>query len=289
MRNAAVHDQAHDGTMPAGLRARFASLPGDSIADALRIERGSMDDYRPLAAFHYQGGRPGAVTCVFRLVHDAPSVIGRYVQRRSEHQTVGVLVRSLPQPNCHLRDLATNGRYAGLDRSARARLVNCEIRTISRVIVHPQWRGLGLAVRLVRYALNRPETPYTEALAAMGRVHPFFQRAGMTTYDRPPSAAHARLLDALEHIGLPAAHLASRRVRCARLRQCTQAQRTWLFRELKRWYRAAFHTPASNMRQFTMDHLLDAARDRVLLQPVYYLTRHDRTGWSGDEDSTRLC
>jgi len=272
----AQHDAQHM-IMPPGLRGRFDDAPATSVVDELQLERGTQRDYKKLASFHYQGGRPGAITTVFRMVHHAPSVVGRYVRRRDETMVVGVLVRSLPHLSCRMRDIATNGRYVGLDRTARARLVNRELRTISRVIVHPQWRGLGLAVRLVRHALGHPETDMTEALAAMGRVHPFFERAGMTRYDAPPRAEHARLLDALAHMNIEPAHLASKRTVLDHLEQSDQTTRHWLKREFARWHRAAFRTPRNQLHQLTFDDLITAARDHLLLQPVYYLTRHDGT------------
>jgi N-acetylglutamate synthase-like GNAT family acetyltransferase len=48
------------------------------------------------------------------------------------------------------------------------------------VIVHPVFRATGLATRLVRRMIAECPTPYIEALATMGWVHPFFDRAGMT-------------------------------------------------------------------------------------------------------------
>ena len=82
-------------------------------------------------------------------------------------------------------DRATGGAYALPDVRRRAALLNRDFRRLARVIVHPTFRGIGLAVLLVRHALAHAPTPYVEALAVMGRIHPFFQTAGMTVYDRP--------------------------------------------------------------------------------------------------------
>ena len=71
------------------------------------------------------------------------------------------------------------------------------------------YRGCGLAVRLVRDALAGAETPLMEALAAMGRVHPFFERAGMAAYPLPPDRPTARLLSAAEAVGLSRRDLAA--------------------------------------------------------------------------------
>src|SRR5690606_4340339 len=133
---------------------------------------------------------------------DRPTVVGRFLRREQTREVVGVLVRSLPRLDGSLRDVATGGRYRGLRPHERAAMLNREMRVISRVVIDPRYRGLGLAVRLVRHALDHAETPYTEALAAMGRVNPFFERAGMTRYERPHHPAHARLLYVLDEIGL---------------------------------------------------------------------------------------
>jgi GNAT superfamily N-acetyltransferase len=61
----------------------------------------------------------------------------------------------------------------------RAAYVNGHVRTISRVVVHPQFRGLGLASELVRKLIAVCPTRYVEAAAVMAHVHPFFAAAGM--------------------------------------------------------------------------------------------------------------
>jgi len=63
------------------------------------------------------------------------------------------------------------------------RFINRHVRTISRVIVHPQFRSLGLSSLLVRCLCKHCDTRYIEALAMMGRAIPFFERAGMKRYE----------------------------------------------------------------------------------------------------------
>jgi GNAT superfamily N-acetyltransferase len=261
----------------AAMLARFTKLPAPSPADELSLEDGTLNDYRALASFHYRGAKPGAVTSVLRLVHQKPTIIGRYLSRKDETQTAGVLVRTLPHMACALRDVATGGRYIGLTRTERAMLLNREIRTISRVVIDPKWRGLGLAVRLVRRALERPEPQmrYTEALAAMGRVHPFFERAGMVRYDRPPLPLHARLLDALQRLDIEPILLASPVMVLDRLERCDDREQIWFEHELARWYRAASRRHVRAGEEPGLEVMLAAARDRVLTLPVYYLAQHD--------------
>ena len=189
----------------------------------LRLRPGALADYRALAGFHYLSNSPVTATRVWVMDDCSPSVWQRWRAMRGEPagadetRVVAVLVESLPALSCAMRDAALPGRYTGMDRRSAARLVNDELRCISRVVVHPQYRGLGLAVRLVRQALATVQTPYTEALAAMGRVHPFFKLAGMTEYQRPPHAKDQRLLDAMRSVGLAPWELASRRRLLARI------------------------------------------------------------------------
>lgn len=240
----------------------------------LALEPATLGDYRCLAPFHYRSALPAAVTGGFRLVHRQPTVVGRYLKRECEHTIVGVLLRTLPHLACSLRDVATANRYR-LAAKASATMLNREVRTIARVVIHPQWRGLGLAVTLVKHALARPEpeTVYTEALAAMGRVHPFFEKAGMVRYERPPRPEHARLLDALQHVGLEPHTLASPRMVQAHFAE-RDAEWNLFRRELGRWYRAGARRSRKKRDEPSIDDMLAAARDQLLTRPIYYLHRH---------------
>src|SRR5205823_1709377 len=108
-----------------------------------------------------------------------------------------VLVVSMPTLNGRWRELAWPGRFCGGDQRACARRLNEEVRTISRVIVEPRWRGLGVATRLVREYLRSPLTEKTEAAAAMGVCCPFFEAAGMRAWRLEPDRRGVRLLGAL--------------------------------------------------------------------------------------------
>ena len=147
------------------------------------------------------------------------------------------------------------------------------MRCISRVVVHPQWRGLGLAVRLVRHALATAVTPYTEAIAAMGKVHPFFEKAGMTAYHRPPLESTARLMAALARVGIEPVDLALYDKTQRRISALPEPDRRWFYKELNRWHKRTFvrfcYRSDDPVRQ-----LRDAQR-QLLSQPVYYL-HHNR-------------
>lgn len=156
---------------------------------ACGIEPGTIADYDALAPLHYCAGRPGAWQRVLRAVHAASGTLA------------GVLVVSPPTRLGAWRHRAWPGRYARVDARGLRRL-NREVRRISRVIIDPRFRGMGLATALVRAYLNDPITPATEAVAAMAAASPFFASAGMTAYPLRPSPADQRLIDALDDAGL---------------------------------------------------------------------------------------
>ncbi|MDY6913509.1 MAG: ATP-binding cassette domain-containing protein [Planctomycetota bacterium] len=164
---------------------RCKNAPAVSDPGLWAIRRGTIADYKPLAGFHYLAGPPAAHKRVYVIRRPRR---GSNADRLALPELAGVLVVSPPVLQCRGRNVATDGRYVpshGLrTRRQAAALLNAEIETISRVVVHPIFRGCGLAVRLVRHALGCAETPWMEALAAMGGLHPFLEKAGMTAHGR---------------------------------------------------------------------------------------------------------
>ncbi|HYE01768.1 MAG TPA: GNAT family N-acetyltransferase [Phycisphaerales bacterium] len=157
----------------AGSGGRSARASGQRID----LEPGTRADYAALARFHYRAGAPATMVGVVRAVEPGRG------------ELAGVLVVSMPTLNGPWRELAWPGRYAGPDRRRGLRRLNAEVRTISRVVVEPRYRGLGLGRRLVEAYLRRPLTAATEAVAAMGGACPFFARAGMREYEVGPGGA----------------------------------------------------------------------------------------------------
>ena len=151
-------------------------LPGE-----LRIERGKAADYRTLEAYHYRRGRPASWAQIWTIRYvPPPEPPGARAQARLTSRVAAVAVVSYPIPNCLPRRRALGLVCSPAEQLAFA---NQHIRSISRVIVHPQFRALGLSAILVRWICEHCDTRYVEALAAMGRAHPFFERAGMKRYE----------------------------------------------------------------------------------------------------------
>lgn len=178
--------------VPRALLASWAAVKG--VPDDIRFERGVADDYRALARFHYRQGPPATFELVLRAVDERAG------------ELIGVLVVSRPILNGAWRALAWPGRFMG-ERRAQALALNREVRAISRLVVDPRWRGAGVGAALVRAYLAAPLTPCTEALAAMGRWCPVFERAGMRAIPLAPAARDVRLARRLRALGVSAADL----------------------------------------------------------------------------------
>jgi len=207
----------------------------------LRIERGTRDDYAALAHWHYRAGSPATFARVLRAVDlDAPP--------SATPTLAGVLVVSHPTLNGPWRQHAWPG---ALDAeasnhtdtpAARARRLNAMVRTISRVIVDPRYRGGGVGSALVRAYLDDPLTPLTEAIASMGVVLPLFTSAGMRAIDASCCSAHVRVM---------ARALRSRRIAPWQLMDLREARRycrndTALVREVRKWASASRATRAAS-------------------------------------------
>jgi hypothetical protein len=173
-----------------------------SVVKNLEIIKGGIDDYRRLSVYHYRDCGCGPYVAIYAIV-----AVGRLVGRMGPPSggPAGVIVYTMPVPGAELRNVALGGILTGLDRKSRLLFINKNIRTISRVIIEPRFRSLGLAARLVRETAEKIDVPIIEALAVMGRVNNFFERAGMTAYRGQSAFGGLRtvqLVEAFEFVGL---------------------------------------------------------------------------------------
>jgi GNAT superfamily N-acetyltransferase len=166
-----------------------------SIHKELEIVPGDLRDYDRLAAYHYRDARPVAVAAVYTI---RPRQLYEFAPRRP----AGVIVYTMPNPRVELRNIATNGVFRGLDRHTQLELLNRRVRCIARVVVEPRFRGIGLAVRLVRETMPRLEVPMVEALGVMPLLNPFLEKAGLTAFPPRVSIEHLEMLEALSVVGI---------------------------------------------------------------------------------------
>jgi len=146
-----------------------------SIYDDIQVTQGYIEDYRKLSRFHYrskgheesEGLR--ARDC-FKLLFNG--------------ELIGVIVYSRSYLNLKPRNMVFGQRYVFTPGDLhRANLINEEIARISRVVIHPKFRGIGLGAYLVKETLPKVDVKVVEALAVMARYNPFFEKAGMARVD----------------------------------------------------------------------------------------------------------
>jgi ABC-type ATPase with predicted acetyltransferase domain len=128
-----------------------------SLVEEMRIEEGTTKDWRELACFHYRSHRMVAPRKIFCM-------------KRGE-ELCGVIVYCYPPPACF-------GRRLVLPRMTMKEL-NQNLSIISRVVVHPKYRTIGLGVKLVRETLPLAGTQHVEMPAVMAKYNPFAEKAGM--------------------------------------------------------------------------------------------------------------
>lgn len=175
--------------LPEHIRARFHRAPAEDPRP-IRIDAGTLADYDTLARLHYRAATPATIERIFAAIDDTTG------------ELAGVMLTSRPTLNGSWRRLAWPGRFDAGTKSEQAHRLNAELRTISRVVIDPRYRGIGLARRLVRRYLDAPDTACTEAIAAMGPVCPFLERAGMTPYPLTDQARDVRLRTRLDELEL---------------------------------------------------------------------------------------
>jgi len=236
-------------------------MPSCSICRNLRIVPGGLDDYKPLAHYHYRDSRPGPVSAVFALKSDGTL---RGVQPT---RAVGVIVYSAATAVLEMRNVATDNFFAGLDRSTQLGLVNKNIRRISRVIIEPRFRGLGLASRLVRETMPQMNVPIIEAVAVMGKVNPFLEKAGMTAYPARRPARTVQLIEALSLLGIESEQLIEPQEVQPKLDRLSPAETEFIERAIRRFLK-------SHGRRRDMAPGLERTRyilARLTTRPTYYI------------------
>lgn len=182
----------------------------------LRLSHADPHALAELAPYHY-------------LPHP-PATLARVIAAHDDHRrtVVAVLTVSFPVLNAPWRQRAWPALFAGVDNPTAAARANALLRTISRVIVHPAYRGGGVATALLRAYLRQPLTELTEAVAAMGSLSPLFLAAGFARIPTPLPLHDQALRAALAEHDIPLHLLACPALLAPRvLPTLESALRTW--------------------------------------------------------------
>ena len=176
-----------------------------SLVKEMHVEEGSRQDYKKLARFHYRNTRIPIPIKIFALKHG--------------DKTVGVIVYSFSPIICF-------GRKQALGKTMHVQELNRNFANISRVVLHPKYRTIGLGARLVRETLPLVNLPYVETMAVMARYNPFFEKAGMTKVaERLPHKSIVEAVEKLRESGFNPVFLASEKGNLHLLKQMSGEQR----------------------------------------------------------------
>jgi hypothetical protein len=186
---------------------------------------------------------------------------------RLRRQTVGVIVYKMPTPGAELRNVATGGLFTGFDRSTQLVLLNKNIRCINRVIIDPRFRSLGLASRLVRETMPKINVPIIEAMAVMGIVNPFFEKAGMKAFTGKIQARCVRLVEALSMVGIERQELIDPQKVQRKLDRLPTASAEFIEREIYRFLQSYGSHRYSQAGLERTRYILG----KLTARPVYYI------------------
>lgn len=162
-----------------------------SLIREMHVEQGTMKEWNALASFHYRS-------------HRVPAPRKIFVLKRGSSELCGVIVYSYPASTVF-------GRRRMLPKMGMKEM-NVKLSNISRVVVHPKYRTIGLGAKLIRDTLELAGTECVEMSAVMSKYNPFAEKAGMlrVALQDPPREAF-KVLEVLKKLGFNPELLASTR------------------------------------------------------------------------------
>lgn len=143
-----------------------------SILKDVYVERGTIDDWNLLHELHYKAENLGIGPVIFRAVLDG--------------QTIGVGVMTVPKMLSsgrnevfeHLRP-NRNGRDSRLINTHRAKWINANSCTNSRLVLDTMFRGAGIAYRMQNIMMRMSGKRMVEFQSSMSKFNPFAAKAGV--------------------------------------------------------------------------------------------------------------
>ncbi|MEM3760357.1 MAG: ATP-binding cassette domain-containing protein [Candidatus Bathyarchaeia archaeon] len=172
-----------------------------SLVREMRIKEGSVKDWQQLAEFHYRSHKVAGIRKIFKLARG--------------DELCGVIVYSYPPSICF-------GRKFILPKTT-IRELNEKLSTISRVVVHPKYRTIGLGTKLVRETLSLAGTPYVEMPAVMAKYNPFAEKAGMQKItEQPPPEEAVKIAEGLQQLSFNIQLLGSEKYVLNKLRRLSK-------------------------------------------------------------------
>lgn len=166
--------------------------PDPPLMDDIEYSRGTTADWKMLKHLHYAAGNPATYHSVHCLRHPKLST------------PAAVAVFSYPDLHSSPRNLATGDDFVVHGSGSRARRLNRDILKLSRVVVAPELRSIGLARRLILASIPNLDVAFVEATASMARYTGFLEKSGFRHIPQGRSEVEGDLLDWAATVGLPA-------------------------------------------------------------------------------------
>ena len=235
-----------------------------SLVKEMRVVKGSYQDWKTLADFHYRSHRIAAPRKIFCL--------------KRGNELCGVIVYCYPPIACF-------GRRQVLPKMSIKEL-NQKLSIISRVVVHPKYRTIGLGRKLVRETLSLAGTPYVEMVAVMAKYNPFGEKAGMQKIaEQPPSKKALAIAQVLKELGFNIQLLGSEKhvlnkLRTLKLEDVARIKDAFVRNKAPRFMKYFFpHQPYGRQKLY-VEKLMEASLEKLahlikvcglLLQTKVYL------------------
>lgn len=244
--------------------------PSGALLEEIAVVRGRALDYEEFSRWHYLGsGRPGPCELAVLALHD--------------DRPVGIAIFSRTHLLLSARRLALPPVYwpENVSRHGSAAL-NHDVRLLSRVVVNPRFRGIGVAGKLIAHGLREINVPYVECLSQMGAFAGFLTAAGFRRIGLcpvPRTVCRLRRLMAAHRI--TQADLLDPVRRNAVLERLGPGAREDLHRALRAAMRTRVQTGHGALRKaavspFERPAMLASMLSRLQSQPAYYL-------WTGED------
>jgi len=164
--------------------------------------------------------------------------------------------------------------------------LNQKLSIISRVVVYPKYRTIGLGSKLVRETLSLAGTPYVEMVAVMAKYNPFGEKAGMQKIaEQPPSKKALAIAQVLPELGFNIQLLGSEKyvlnkLQSLKTEDVARIREAFIQNYTPRFMKYFFpHQPYGKQKQY-MEKLMKASLERLahlikicglLLQAKVYL------------------
>lgn len=238
-----------------------------SLLKHLDIIQGTKTDYEQLSKYHYRNEKIGPYVAIFALKAKGKLALSL------NQMAVGVIVYTMPSPSVELRNIALSDFFTGLDKQTRLSLINSNIRTISRVVIDPRFRRLGLVVKLVSQTMPKLNVTIIEAMAVMGLVNPFFERAGMTAYKAPLPARCVQMIEAFAYVGIKESRLIDAKKVQKKIDRLCGRKSVFLEKQMRTFLQ-------SYGKRRLMADSLDRTRyilNKLTARPVYYIWFNKKT------------